>query len=166
MKDEKVCVKREEIPDTWEKMEKAVKELEIFISKPFEYSKWITNVSLAMLGFYIAVLIQIRSQNLILNKSIPLFIIVLTFISVIIGLIIRLKYEIILESSRLDNFLGVLAEFLTITKEKMEDKGAIFEKNDLDNLKIIKSASEVLTRKYEIPFKTIIVHLLSYLFFN
>jgi len=62
---------------------------------PFKISFWMTNVTVAIISFYIAFLINLRSGEVYLNNWYYKTPLILSILSLAIGIIIRVRYELI-----------------------------------------------------------------------
>ena len=122
--DENISVSMDEIPEEYEKYKKAEKEMYDLASKIYSYSSWATNISVGVLGFFIAVLLQLKSENAIFN--ITNIIIALFFItaSISIGFYLKIRYEIATTYKSLKNIIKTVLRFLKILTDKLIEKGA------------------------------------------
>lgn len=64
------------------------------VNRYYKYGNWITNISMSLLGFYIAILLHYKSINqaIIIYLAVP--IVVLLIVSVGIGIYLKMKYDV------------------------------------------------------------------------
>jgi uncharacterized integral membrane protein len=64
------------------------------VNRYYKYGNWITNISMSLLGFYIAVLFHYKSieYNIVGGLSIPAILLIIA--SVVIGIILKIKYDV------------------------------------------------------------------------
>lgn len=167
-------VSKNEMGETWDRMESNLEKMQNLLNKPYRYSIWITNVSFALLGFYIAVLLQIRSNEVIRNEISKLIILFVIIIPILIGLFYRVKFEIIdgyktfkewirrteLFINEVDNKLG------SNNPETAQDLDQSISSDILDKMKRKFIITGVMLQFlfFLIALITVIVFLLKYLF--
>jgi len=132
-KNSKVSVTKEEIGDLWNVVEKSTKELLNLLDRIYKYSSWITNVSIALLGFYLAILLQFKSKGEIPYLINSIFILLFLCSAIIIGFYLRIRYEIIFWYKNFSDGFKNIGKFLDRTIDIFKQKGiSVGEKVDLD----------------------------------
>lgn len=117
-------------------IEIALNDFKTVLNRPYKFANWITNLSVGLLGFYIAILLQMRGSGPLTCKIWILIILTINIIPIGFGIIFRLKYEIIdiyknfekslLEMARninrLDNVFYKYAELTEEERKKIDIK--------------------------------------------
>lgn len=134
MKDEsKVYVTKEEVGELWNVAEKSAKELSTLLDRIYQYSSWITNASMALLGFYLAILLQFKSKGEIPYLVSSISILFLLCSAIIIGFYVKAKYVITYWYRNYSERFENMGKFLSRTLEIFKQKGvSVGEKVDLD----------------------------------
>jgi ABC-type molybdate transport system permease subunit len=87
-------IHREEMKETWDTTKNELQKALQLLEKPYKYANWITNLSFGLLGFYIAFLMQLKTNGAIESKIevILTFLIIVT--PIVLGFIFRIKHEV------------------------------------------------------------------------
>ena len=124
-KEEKIYITREEIEEECGSIDDTIDDYYSLLNRSNKYSVWATNISIANLGFFLAVLLRLKSQNELYGKMLIATILTSLSLCIIIGFYIRIRFEII-ESYRsiiklLNKFMKYFNTITSIFKEKGED---------------------------------------------
>jgi len=130
MEDSK-SINRDEISNEWSELEESLLLVKEVLNKIFKFSSWVTGASLGLLGFYIALLLQIKlSQQSIPSIEIAILLILPILLSIGIGIYLRTYYEILDSYNKIKDLFRALEKFLNATKSKFEEKGVKIEVED------------------------------------
>jgi len=118
-------IKREDIKDVWDKTRNEIDRFKITFEKPYKYSIWLTNSCLGLLGFYIAVLLQIKGNSPLDRKFEILTILIIIIIPIAFGIFFRFKYEVIDTYDSVKRFFHQIKLFLEAADKKFKEKGVV-----------------------------------------
>jgi len=125
--EEEISVSMDEIPEEFEKFKKTEKEFYDLVSTLYNYSTWATNISIALLGFFIAVLLQLKSADAIFGIIHIIIVLVILTGSISIGFFLKIRYEIIATYNSLNNSIRSMLNFMKIVNNKFVEKGVEME---------------------------------------
>jgi hypothetical protein len=130
-KTEKISVTKEEVGPIWDKLDEQINVHWELLNRIYKYSHWVINLSLGLLGFFFAFLLQIKMK---IDNSPPfinsaIIILVSLGLSITIGFYIRIRYEIVDIYKTISEGLKILFKFLKRSAQLLEQKGA---KLDID----------------------------------
>ena len=150
---DKIFVKKDEIKETWNSLEQTLKNINQLISNIHKYSSWATNVSIAILGFILAILMQLKSQNAIFDIHIILSIFICLGFSIAIGFYLKIKYEISIFYQSVKNIWQNTVNIINDISNKFIEKGANADEinKGIEGLKELKLKES----KFDSPSKNI-----------
>lgn len=115
-------VSREEIKEIWDRTESEAEKFKSLLDRPYKYSLWLTNVSLGLFGFYVAVLLQIRNTEPLQDKASTILTFIILLISIGYGIFARFKYEVLDAYRSTKSFVNNIWAFLKATNDKFKEK--------------------------------------------
>lgn len=171
-----ISVSKEEVGPLWDSAVKSTLELKQLLDRIYKYSNWLTNLSILILGFFLATLLQIKSKVIIPNKILAGSAIFFSCLSIIIGFYFKIRYEVLEWYELIKSNLPTIFKFLKAATEKFKEKGIKF--GDLPNIDIKNEKIQKFIKRYPLrlllfQFLAIILSLLNitlylirYIFFD
>jgi hypothetical protein len=130
-KNEKISVTKEKVGPLWDKLEEQINVHWELLNRIYKYSHWVMNLSLGLLGFFFAILMQIKMKidnpPPFITSAIIIFISL--GLSISIGFYIRVRYEIVDIYKTFREGLNIVFKFLKRTGQLLEEKGAEIDSN-------------------------------------
>lgn len=150
MTDKKNVVTKEEVGIIWNDLEEQVTIFQKLLNRVNRYSNWVTNMSIGLLGFFFALLFQIKTiPGLTLQLSSTIVIIFICLgLAILIGFYIKIRFEIIDIYKILKSMVKVLNSFLHKTIKLFEMKGS--KVGEQFNLKIENEKLDRLVYNYPV----------------
>ena len=96
--------------ERWQKLLSLNQKIHNLANKYFSVTKWLTNVSIALLGFYIALLLQLKFKG----KEITSIFNVVVLMSLILSILVGLFYNFIYETLDITRQLKEIKQFYNI----------------------------------------------------
>lgn len=149
---EEISVGKEEVGEDWERADKALKIFENLLEDGFRFSTWVTNSSLALLGFYFALLIQFKLSEVNYLNYTTFFPFGTLVISLLLGFYLKIRHEFRGAIAKLLEILNEIYKFTEAVGEKLAEKGT--EKNE-DDFPIEKLTSFLDEARYDLPINLI-----------
>ncbi len=166
-------ISESELKEIGQKLEEAVK----VIDKIRDFSNWMITVGLAILGFFLAVLLQIRFNTIIPDQWLAISALIALSFSVLAGFGIRSHSEIEKWISKVKPGLSAIIDLIGIYMEKGEEKEELqhirseFEKfvkdlrNELSSPELVKGVI-IQSVSLVIGFLITALYIALYLFTN
>jgi hypothetical protein len=130
-----ITVNTRELDEAWEKGDRAEEIFYELKEKILEFPKWLTNTSLALLGFYLALLIQLKLSDYEVESFTTLIPLISLTFAVSIGFFIKFRYQFrktVLKTFEMSNeFVGLLRILDNKFVGKGADLGITEEKEEL-----------------------------------
>lgn len=158
-----------EIKKQSESLETFIENVKNLMIRVLSYSDWATNVSIGLLGFIIAIVIQFRMANISFDYLNLTIVIICLSISIIVGLFVKIKYELFYTFDIVKKQLNILSEVVIALKEKLS-QNEVNEIIDYPNLEKDKEffqkennkiSSKILLVQISTQFFMIIISLMS-----
>ena len=89
--DSKKFVTKEEVGQIWDSTREATNTLSDLYNRVYKYSHWITNLSIGILGFFLATLLQIKSSGTIPYKLLAISALFFCSIAIVIGFYFKIR---------------------------------------------------------------------------
>ena len=120
-------------------LKKAIEEIDELNFRFYSYSYWITNVSLGLLGFYIAFLIQIRSISELVDQSTHKMNLILLCVAISVGFIIRATKEFKDHSYTLRNFILNVIKYIETNIDNIVVGNKLIDIEAKEKIELIKT---------------------------
>ena len=147
-KKDNISVTKEELGDVWSYAENALSELKELHNRIYKYSNWLTNLGILLLGFFLAILFQLKSQGIIPSKFLAASVLFFLCCSIGIGFYFKIRYEVADWYSKIKSNWKILTNFFKQAQSQLEKKGAKFD--EVPNMEIkLKSLEKI---QYDYPF--------------
>ena len=115
-------LKKAEVREIKNRALDAMSSFKEFQSRPFKYSVWITNVCLGFLGFYVALLLQMKGSDQPIYIYLSILFFAQVLIPIVIGIVVRIKREVVLTYDSIISIIENFQQMLTAL-EKVVDEG-------------------------------------------
>jgi len=79
--------------ERWQKLLSLNQKIHNLANKYFSVTKWLTNVSIALLGFYIALLLQLKFNDIEIRSIFSVVVLITLILSILVGLFYNFIYE-------------------------------------------------------------------------
>ncbi len=135
MIDKKVVVTKDEVGPIWDNTKEQLTILWELFNRIYKYSNWVTNLGIGLLGFFFALLFQIKTNtkySLEIDKLI-IWIFIDLGLCISIGFYIRIRFEIVDIYRKFKSGFQTINKFINRTADLLEQKGEeIGERVDLE----------------------------------
>ena len=172
--EDKIFLTMDEISDDFQKFKLAQKDMFDLVSKIYGYSSWATNVSIGLLGFFIVVLIQLKSQNALFGIYFIYAALFILVTSIILGFILKFRYEHKSTISAVKSVYKNIFDFLDAVMKKFGEKGEDINNLDISikeyrkaiDSKLIGSDADILKPPTKLIYSQFILVLFSILYIS